>query len=253
MPEAAGKLLLALGEDCRRSDRWRVSVSDRDREVDCVASYEAPDLPGGCGVRCVLDSWGTRWSVQLASSTLTREQGEFWEALSDRPTNPHPFDGFTIDTAELLSFLSEQATDELLEGFRKRAAWRERRAFECARDAKQLRVLAERRGAEFACPVRFGPREYASVNGELRVRFSGAAPDKYTPARVWLLLRVRPGGREIMEGEWPRWWPTRRAADDEARRVLARLNQPSGAQTAPVRAPPPPSVRQCNPCHSLSH
>jgi hypothetical protein len=224
----AAKLLAALGEESAGSEHWRLSVYDRSGDrVSLSASYEgAPGsygsaLPGGCGIRAELEGWGTTWHVRPASSTLTKEQGVFWTALSERQPPQSAFNGFTIETRELLSFLPERQTGELLEGLRTKATFRERRLFENAGDAKALRSLVEGVEASYACPIKIGEREYASEDGTLRVRYSVAAASEYTPARAWLVLQDR-FGRERLAGEYPQWWPTRRAADDEARRLLNR-------------------------------
>lgn len=80
-----------------------------------------------------------------------------------------------------------------------------------------FRVIIQKYDRAWACPARVAGDQYEDPGHVLRVERLQEAHDWYPP-RCWALRDV-----DRYPKPWflPGWWATRRAADDEARRVLA--------------------------------
>lgn len=199
--------LLALATDIT----WSASFSDRQDSVSAYARSAL--LPGAGGLHFDMRSPET-WRVRPSTSSLRKEEAAFWQRFSVRDGDP--FGGFDVTTADLAAVLPAAQLAVVLDGLRSVAARREARAFEDARVARELRAVVQKYDRGWACPVPVAADQYEDPGHVLRVERL-QEPDEWRPPRCWVLRKVDRFPRSWLE---PGWWATRRAADDEARRVL---------------------------------
>lgn len=202
--------LLSLATDIT----WFASFSDQRDSVSVYAKSEC--LPGGCGLRAVLRALPEVWQVQPDTSGLRREEAEFWERFSTRAGDP--FAGFAVTTADLAAVLPAAQLAIVLDGLRSIAARREASALQDAGTARNLRTVIQKYDRKWACPVRVAPDRFEDPGHRLRVERLPEPEDGWRPRGCWVLRDV---DRYVRDWPLPGWWGTRRAADDEARRVLA--------------------------------
>lgn len=202
--------ILALATDIT----WSVSLSDQQDHMGVYAKSER--LPGCWGLH--IDSlWAsTVWRVRPATSSLRQEEAAFWQRFSTRDGDP--FAGFELTTADLAIVLPSPQLGAVLDGLRSIAARREASAFQDTVTARNLRAVIREHDRSWACPVRTADGQFEDPGHRLRVE-PLREQDEWRPAGCWVLREI--GG---YPRSWflPGWWATRRAADDEARRVLAR-------------------------------
>ena len=224
---AAERLRMAAGAGCVRSDRWHVSVGAGDRGPQPAGyhvSYRPDDpysTPAGCGLRGELNRRGTGWRILPDTTTMRADQAEFWASLSDHPgPGADPFGGLTVPIGVLMDVLPDTARGAVLEGLRLRAAHDERRIFELSRNAKALRAAVARYGGGWVCPHTDERGGYTCDDSSLRVVRVTGSGDPLVPNGAWQVLGRPHGLRERPLPTYLSWWATRRAADDEARRLL---------------------------------
>jgi hypothetical protein len=174
-------------------------------------------LPGCRGLDFDLRAPSTVWRVHPATSSLRQEEAAFWQRFSARDRDP--FGGFDVTTADLAAVLPAPELATVLDGFRSIAARREESAFQDAGTARTLRALVQKYDRTWACSLRVAIGQFEDPGHRLRVeRLLEQGPNEWRPTGCWVLRKVDPYPRPWLE---PGWWATRRAADDEARRVIA--------------------------------
>lgn len=200
--------LLALATDVT----WSASFSDRQDHVSVYA--KSARLPGADGLHFDLRA-PTVWRVRPSTSSLRQEEAAFWQRFSTRDGDP--FGGFDLTTADLAAVLPAPQLVIVLDGLRSIAARREASAFEDADTARHLRAVIQQYDRSWACPVRVATDQFEDPGHRLRVERLRER-DQCRAPRCWVLREV-----DRYPRSWflPGWWATRRAADDEGRRVLA--------------------------------
>jgi hypothetical protein len=200
--------LLALATDVT----WSASFSDRQDHVGVYAS--SARLPGAGGLHLDLRAPAV-WRVRPSTSSLRQEEAAFWQRFSTRDGDP--FAGFDVTTADLAAVLPAAQLATVLDGLRSIAARREASAFQDADTARDLRAVVQKYDRSWACPVRVAAGQFEDPGHGLRVERL-REQDEWRPPRCWVLREVDRYPRPWL---LPGWWATRRAADDEGRRVLA--------------------------------
>jgi hypothetical protein len=219
--------LLALATDVT----WSAWCSDHQDSVSVYAKSAL--LPGADGLRIALRS-PSAWRASPATSSLGPEEAAFWQRFTCRDRDP--FAGFDLTTADLAAVLPAPQLATVLDGLRAIAARREASAFEDAGLARDLRAVVQRYDRSWACPVRVAAGQFEDPGHRLRVERL-QDQDGWRPARCWVLRKVDRYPRPWLE---PGWWATRRAADDQARHVLASQEAGNAAMPANGGSPPGP-------------
>jgi hypothetical protein len=219
--------LLALATDMT----WSAWFSDQQDSVSVYA--KSGRLPGTDGFYIDLRS-PSAWRARPATTSLGPEEAAFWQRFSTQDRNP--FKGFELTTADLAAVLPAAQLAIVLDGLRAIAARREASAFEDAALARDLRAVVQRYDRSWACPVRVAAGQFEDPGHRLRVERL-QDPDGWRPARCWVLRKVDRYPRPYLE---PGWWATRRAADDQARHVLASKTAGNAAMPANGGSPPGP-------------
>jgi hypothetical protein len=211
--------LLALATDAT----WSASFSDRQDLVGAYARSER--LPGASGLSIDLRSPSV-WRVRPSTGSLSQEEAAFWQRFSTRDGDP--FGGFEVTTADLAAVLPAAQLTTVLDGLRAIAARREASAFEDAGMARDLRAVVQAYDRSWACPVRVDVGHFEDPARRLRVERLPEG-DEWRPRGCWVLRDV---DKYVRGWVMPGWWATRRAADDEARSVLARKDARSAETPA---------------------
>jgi hypothetical protein len=220
--------LLALATDVT----WSASFSDRHDSVGVYAKSAL--LPGCSGLSFELRTPEV-WRVYPSTSSLSREEAEFWRRFSvpaDRP-----FAGFDITMPDLAAVLPAVQLAIVVDGLRAIAARHEKSAFEDADTARSFRAVIRRYDRSWACPVRVTDGQFEDPDHSLRVERL-QEHDEWRPLGCWVLRKVSRYPRRWLE---PGWWATRRSADDAARHIL---NDTPAIYALPVeQAVPAPADR----------
>lgn len=207
-PNAKLAELLALATDIK----WSASFSDRQDAARVYARSEC--LPGCHGFHIDLQT-SAIWRARPDAYSLSRDEAAFWQRFSTQENNP--FGGFDVAFADLAVVLPGTQMAIVLDGLRAIAARREESVFWHSSAAQDYRAVIRRYDRSWACPVRVAAGQFEDPDHRLRIEHVNES-DTYRPSRCWVLREVSPYPRL-----WflPGWWATRRAADDEGRRVLA--------------------------------
>ena len=193
-------------------------------------------IPGGAAaVRMRMRAGGPAWELGAGVSHLTREQGAAWAAVTDGDGSA--FGSIALDLRELLDLLPASAHAGVLDHLRAVAAEHEERMLGHQRTGRALRAAAGRIDSSWACSLPDPDGGFRDPLGLVCVR--RLAADLHdgigaTPRGTWVVISLTRSYRDVLrlEGEYPRYWATRRGADDQARRVLDRPAYRGAAQRA---------------------
>lgn len=192
---------------------WSAWLSDHSDMVRVHARSQL--LPGNCGLEFSMETAST-WQARPATTSLQREEAAFWERFS--APGRDVFGGFDVTTADLVTVLPGETLAIVIDAMRTIAARREAAAFRDTSLARSLRAVVRKYDVGWACPVRVAAGQFEDAGHRVRVERMPQPDDGWRPPGCWVIREV---DSYVRNWVLPGWWAGRRAADDEARRVLA--------------------------------